>query len=157
VAQQSGFRFCNQCGVMTLNPPGGPCVAGGQHHAQGFLFVVNHGVPQAEGTQRNFRNCIHCRGLFLAEDLGSSDLGVCVVGGQHDRTNSHDYALAVNKPQDPINQDKWFVCVDCNLLFFGPFEGGKCVKNALGHNPGQGSPLPEYFPPHTGNPGDFIQ
>jgi hypothetical protein len=62
------------------------------------------------------------------KDLGSGDGGACIAGGQHERTNSDDYALAVNKPQDPVAQDKWFVCVNCNLLFFGPFNG-KCVKN----------------------------
>lgn len=90
------------------------------------------------------------------KDLGSGDGGACIAGGQHDRTNSDDYASAVNKPQDPVARISGSFAL--TATFCSSARSTASVSRIpLGHNPGQGSPLPEYFPPHTGNAGDFTQ
>jgi hypothetical protein len=45
------------------------------------------------------------------------------------------------------------VCVNCNLLFWGPATVQPCVKNPLSHNPG--SDFPNFVLPH-GPDSDFI-
>ena len=146
-AEQPGWNFCTKCGSMTFSNIPGPCVRGGNHNPQGFPFVLPHGAPAAPGSQGNFRRCRNCSGLFLVEDFGGGELGSCVVGGSHDRTGSHNYHLAHDLPEIAGAQSKWVVCVNCNLLFFGP-DGGHCVKNDLSHDPGGGN-FPVFVIPHN--------
>jgi hypothetical protein len=147
--EQTGWNFCTKCGSMTFSNIPAPCVAGGNHNPQGFPFVMPHGQPAAPGSQGHFRRCQKCSGMFLAEDVGSGAIGACVVGNPspHNPDTSLNFHLAHDIGDIPGAQGKWFVCVNCNLLFFGP-DGGHCVKNSLSHDPGQGN-FPEFVLPHN--------
>lgn len=63
MANQDQWHFCKKCGVMQFAQ--GPCVQGGQHEAQGSNFNLPHSIPEAPFTQRGWRFCNECHGLFF--------------------------------------------------------------------------------------------
>jgi hypothetical protein len=153
---QTQWRFCTKCSNMNFNNGvPGVCLAGGDHRQQGFDFGLPFGVPEGAVHERHFFFCKKCHCLFQEKDFGSGDdLGRCGGGGQHDRTDSTEFVL----PHDTavtVGQDKWVVCVNCHVLFFGPAANQKCIANSLGHNPGQGN-FPDFNVPHTADPANFI-
>ena len=149
MAQQQDWRFCQKCSNMTFNvgPGVGVCLAGGDHEPQGFNFHLPFGGPEGAKTERHFFFCNACHCMFQNKDFGSGDdLGGCAAGGQHDRRNSLEFVLPHDTPV-PDGQDKWVVCVNCHVLFFGPADLRHCTKSTLGHNPGQGN-IPIFNLPH---------
>jgi hypothetical protein len=152
---QGEWRFCKKCSNMTFNlaPRPGVCVAGGDHLSQGFNFELPFDRPEGERDQRHFFFCSKCHCLFQNIDFGGGDLGTCAAGGQHDRTDSFEFVLPHDRPVTN-GQDKWTVCVNCSVMFWGPAEHQPCIKNPLSHNPG--SDFLSFNLPHSADPSEFI-
>jgi hypothetical protein len=82
---QGEWRFCEKCkglffdgynikGVCPADRPGG-------HRAAGFNFVIPHDVASTETSQRDWRYCNNCYGMFFD---GYPKKGVCPAnGGSH--------------------------------------------------------------------------
>jgi hypothetical protein len=156
---QPEWHFCLKCSNMQWNTGApGMCLGVGQgnhglsdHKSQGYNFILPYGGEQTATQDRNFFFCSKCHCMFQQQDFGTGDdLGKCPKGGQHDRTDSFNFALPHDVPVDN-GQDKWVVCVNCNVLYYGPADPQKCAApGALSHSPGQGR-APNYNLPH----GDF--
>jgi hypothetical protein len=76
--RQGAWRFCNQCSGLFFDgyPDKGVCPAGGGHRAQGYEFVITHGVRDG-GAQ--FRYCSKCHCMIDAYGAPS----VCPAGDVH--------------------------------------------------------------------------
>jgi CubicO group peptidase (beta-lactamase class C family) len=86
--------------------------------------------------QDNWRWCNKCQALGFA---GSSGLGACSAGGQHDHVGSGDYALVDNDLAMP-GQDNWRWCNKCQTLCFaGSAALGKCAAGGLHDHAGSGN------------------
>jgi len=128
---QDQWHFCKKCGVMHFAK--GPCVQGGQHEAQGFNFNLPHSIPEAPFTQRGWRFCNECHGLFFEGIPGR-----CIKdGGPHTNRGSVDFVLTHSRAEAPGEQGKWFFCRNCGLMNFGPFDG-HCIAEKdheiIGHD-----------------------
>jgi hypothetical protein len=144
MAHQSGWNFCSKCGAMTLTSSPGPCVAGGNHQAQGFNFVLQNNIPEAPFTQQDWRQCVKCSGLYF----GPGEPKPCVKGGDHE-PGSLNFVLAHDIPETSNTQRKWFCCGHCSLMTFGPTIG-RCVADKQGTTIGHdGSASFEFVLPHT--------
>ncbi|MCX5377811.1 hypothetical protein [Streptomyces sp. NBC_00091] len=81
---QRDWRFCSKCyGLFFHGYPtsSGVCPAGGGGHAlAGYDFVLPHDIPQTANTQRDWRFCRKCYGLFF---WGYPTNGSCPAGGGH--------------------------------------------------------------------------
>ena len=127
MATQSRWHFCKKCAVMHFAK--GPCVAGGEHEAQGFNFKLRHSVPETRSTQRDWRFCKECHGLFFAGMPGR-----CIAGGAHTNQGSLDFVLPHSRPEGQGKQGKWFFCSNCSLMNFAP-NLGKCIAETLPGSP----------------------
>ncbi|BBY16941.1 hypothetical protein [Mycolicibacterium litorale] len=152
---QWGWRFCQKCGNMHWPEAGdGVCQTGGGHRPQGLLFALPFNRPVGAKSERNFYFCRACHSLFQQKAFGGgSDLGRCPEGGQHDRTDSFEFVLTKDRPVNNA-QDKWAVCVNCHVLWFGPVNG-HCPSATHGHNPGGGN-FPIFHINHSTDPDDWI-
>jgi hypothetical protein len=66
------------------------------------------------GTQRNWRWCSKCQGLWFGPNQATSN---CPQGGTHSLTGSGNYSLANNVG---AGQASWRWCNKCQGLWFGP-------------------------------------
>ena len=84
------------------------------------------------GTQRNWRWCSKCQGLWFA---GNPSQGVCPQGGTHTKSGSGNYSLVHQASPTPANhQANWRWCSKCQGLWFaGNMTAGKC-KAGGGHS-----------------------
>ena len=73
----------------------------------------------AWGTQRNWRWCSKCQGLWF----GGNPAGPCPAGGKHVKTGSGNYTLATNPGAGQAN---WRWCGKCQGLQFGGNPAGPC-------------------------------
>ena len=154
MANQDQWRFCRNCGVMHFAQ--GPCVvADGQHAARGFNFNLPHSIPEAPSTQRGWRFCHECHGLFHDDAAGKCKGN---GGGPHTNQGSVNFVLPHSRPAGPFEQGKWFPCKNCGLMNFGPIPGHCIVEGPssgiIGHDP---DPRIEFILPHTDKDKDFIQ
>jgi hypothetical protein len=70
------------------------------------------------GTQRNWRWCSKCQGLWFGPNQATSN---CPQGGTHSLTGSGNYSLVNNAVSTPANhQASWRWCSKCQGLWFGP-------------------------------------
>jgi hypothetical protein len=102
------------------------------------------------GTQRNWRWCNKCQGLWFGPNAARSN---CPQGGQHSSAGSGNYSLFHNATPTPTNhQPEWRWCSKCQGLWFGPNaaqsncpQGGRHRRTASGnyslaHQIGAGQP-----------------
>jgi hypothetical protein len=66
---QKNWRFCYQCFGMFYDADNQRdsnirCPAGGFHRAYGYNFVLPHDVAEGPNTQKNWRFCPQCFGMF---------------------------------------------------------------------------------------------
>src|SRR5918993_161968 len=91
------------------------------------------GVPPW-GTQRNWRWCNKCQGLWFGPNREQSD---CPQGGRHARTGSGNYALANGIG---AGQPDWRWCNKCQGLWFGPNrEQSDCPQGGRHSRDGSGN------------------
>ena len=70
------------------------------------------------GTQRNWRRCSKCQGLWFGPNAAQS---TCPEGGSHSSAGSDNYSLVRNAASTPPNhQANWRWCSKCQGLWFGP-------------------------------------
>ncbi|MEW2526461.1 hypothetical protein [Streptomyces sp. NPDC047071] len=90
---QRNWRFCDKCyGQFFYGyPTNGRCPTGGGHRkATGdYDFVLPHDIPENGKSQRNWRFCDKCYGLFF---YGYPTDGVCPAGDAH-RKAGFDFVL----------------------------------------------------------------
>jgi hypothetical protein len=81
-------------------------------------------VP-AWGTQRNWRWCDKCQGLWFG---GGASQGTCPAGGTHSKTGSGNYSLVRQaSPTPPNHEANWRWCNKCQGLWFaGNMTAGRC-------------------------------
>lgn len=75
----------------------------------------------AWGTQRNWRWCSKCQGLWF----GGNPAGRCPAGDNHIKTGSANYSLVHNATSAPGQAD-WRWCKKCQGLWFGGNPAGPC-------------------------------
>jgi hypothetical protein len=75
----------------------------------------------AWGTQRNWRWCSKCQGMWF----GGNPAGPCPGGGNHTKTGSGNYSLVHNATSAP-GQANWRWCSKCQGLWFGGNPPGPC-------------------------------
>lgn len=88
----------------------------------------------AWGTQRNWRWCSKCQGLFFGGNAGSK----CPVGGSHIKIGSGNYSLVHNATSAP-GQSNWRWCSKCQGLWFGGNPAGKCPGGGVHTKVGSGN------------------
>jgi hypothetical protein len=136
---QRGWRFCDKCFAMFFAGTAagaGRCVAGGQHHGQGFEFYLPHDLPDPAQGQKDWRFCGKCRGMYF--DGRSDWKGICPAGGGHAGTGFNFY-LEHDVPADANHQADWRFCQKCAALFFqGTDATPKGVCTAGGNHSLQG-------------------
>jgi hypothetical protein len=90
----------------------------------------------AWGTQRNWRWCSKCQGLWFA---GGSSQGKCPAGGSHSKTGSGNYSL-VHQATIAPGQANWRWCSKCQGLWFaGNPSQGKCPAGGTHIKTGSGN------------------
>jgi peptidase M23-like protein len=150
---QHGWRFCFKCKSMWYGWWATTSVCPydntTQHSASGSDDYSLH--VSCEDTQRNWRRCSKCFGLFFQPTGG----GVCPQdGGAHADLVNLNYTLCVNV--SPVNaghplapkqrsvppfptgwQADWRYCYKCGLLFFGPNQSiSRCPAPGNGRHSG---------------------
>ncbi|SES34506.1 hypothetical protein SAMN04487983_104411 [Streptomyces sp. yr375] len=90
---QRDWRFCDKCFGMFFYgyPTNGTCPTGGGHRkAVGdYDFVLPHDIPPTATSQRNWRFCDKCFGMFF---YGYPTNGVCPAGTVHHMAG-YDFVL----------------------------------------------------------------
>jgi hypothetical protein len=114
---QGDWRFCRKCGGMFWDGDAnfkGACPGGTQaepgHASAGFNFVLLHDVPGAPRTQRAWRFCAKCAGLYF--DGYSPNTGACRgAGGGGHAPAGFEFVL----PHNPGGEldGGWRFCVKC--------------------------------------------
>ncbi len=103
MSNQDNWRFCNKCHALWWNGSDrkGVCPVDGAEHdgANSWNFDLQANVGNPPGTQDNWRFCNKC---FVLWWNGASQKGPCAAGGDHDPTNSWDFAVT-GAPDPPIN------------------------------------------------------
>lgn len=90
----------------------------------------------AWGTQRNWRWCNKCQGLWFA---GNATQGKCPAGGAHTKTGSGNYSL-VHAATIAPGQSNWRWCKKCQGLWFaGNTTAGKCPAGGTHSKVGSGN------------------
>ena len=90
----------------------------------------------AWGTQRNWRWCNKCQGLWFA---GNPTAGKCPAGGTHVKTGSGNYSL-VHQATIAPGQSNWRWCSKCQGLWFGGNPtAGKCPAGGTHIKTGSGN------------------
>ncbi len=80
----------------------------------------------AWGTQRNWRWCSKCQGLWF----GGNSAGRCPAGGGHTKVGSGNYSL-VHQATTAPGQSNWRWCSKCQGLWFGGNPAGKCPASGV--------------------------
>ena len=88
----------------------------------------------AWGTQRNWRWCSKCQGLWF----GGNPAGKCPAGGTHTKAGSGNYSLVHNATAVP-GQPNWRWCSKCQGLWFGGNPAGKCPAGGTHTKVGSGN------------------
>ena len=126
---QHGWSLCNNCNGLYLGRTGSVCPNGGLHKTRlgGADYMIVKDSPNASG-QHDWRWCHKCHGLFFGGNPGSH----CPFGGQHDKSQSGDYALI----QATFNgvQSNWRWCHKCQGLSFGGSLSSKCPADSGKHS-----------------------
>lgn len=90
----------------------------------------------AWGTQRNWRWCNKCQGLWFA---GNPTSGACPAGGAHVKTGSGNYSL-VHQATIAPGQSNWRWCSKCQGLWFaGNATSGACPAGGAHVQTGSGN------------------
>ncbi|MGY2116605.1 CAP domain-containing protein [Nocardia gipuzkoensis] len=155
MAEQTNWRFCPKCFGLyydgderqpkaTGRCPGGDTRWPG-HEPYLLNFALPHDVPQNAKTQRNWRFCVQCFGMFYNGDTRGFK-GRCPApatpGGGHDPVQSYDFVLPYGVAQTAKTQRDWRFCVQCFGMFYnGDMRGfkGRCPAPATaggGHDAG---------------------
>jgi hypothetical protein len=140
--RQGNWRHCGQCaGIFWAGPaqahppiypnrPAGHCPAGGPHVAGNatagspklYAFVLPHNISAGERSQRDWRYCGRCAGLFWA---GHPSGGVCPVGpgghqaGAGPAAPGFDFVLPhIGPGEDRFHERDWRFCARCFQLVF---------------------------------------
>lgn len=89
-------------------------------------------------TQRNWRWCNKCQGLWYGPYQGSS---TCPEGGQHSLSGSGNYSLVVSPAVAPPNhQIGWRWCNKCQGLWYGPNQASSnCPEGSTHSQTGSGN------------------
>ncbi|BEP11787.1 hypothetical protein acdb102_00980 [Acidothermaceae bacterium B102] len=126
---QQDWRFCNKCNTMFFDgfaDNKGACPAdGGPHAAQGYMFVLEHDVPEVPNTQGAWRFCNKCSAMFFdgfpTKGKCDRDLGDHVAQG-------FVFVLPHDVPSSPTQQTAWRFCNKCFVMFFDGFDAkGHCA------------------------------
>jgi len=88
----------------------------------------------AWGTQRGWRWCNKCEGLWFGGNPGSK----CPAGGVHSKTGSGNYSL-VHQATSAPGQSNWRWCSKCQGLWFGGNPAGACPAGAKHIKTGSGN------------------
>lgn len=89
----------------------------------------------AWGTQRNWRWCNKCQGLWFGGNTGSK----CPASGAHSKTGSGNYSLVHNATNVP-GQANWRWCNKCQGLWFaGNATNGVCPAGGAHTKVGSGN------------------
>ena len=88
----------------------------------------------AWGTQRNWRWCSKCQGLWFGGKAGSK----CPAGGAHTKVGSGNYSL-VHAATSAPGQSNWRWCSKCQGLWFGGNPAGKCPGGGVHTKVGSGN------------------
>ena len=88
----------------------------------------------AWGTQRNWRWCSKCQGLWFGGNAGSK----CPAGGAHTKVGSGNYSL-VHAATSAPGQSNWRWCSKCQGLWFGGNPAGKCPGGGVHTKVGSGN------------------
>jgi Matrixin/Putative peptidoglycan binding domain len=86
-------------------------------------------------SQRNWRYCAKCQGLFWA---GSGD-SVCPAGGEHSKTGSGNYSLRHNAPLIMQWQSNWRYCSKCKGLWWAGSGSSVCPDGGQHTKTGSGN------------------
>lgn len=88
----------------------------------------------AWGTQRNWRWCSKCQGMWF----GGNPAGPCPAGGKHTKTGSGNYSL-VHQATSAPGQSNWRWCSKCQGLWFGGNPAGPCPTGGKHTKSGSGN------------------
>ena len=88
----------------------------------------------AWGTQRNWRWCSKCQGMWF----GGNPAGPCAGGGNHTKAGSGNYSLVHNATSAP-GQANWRWCSKCQGLWFGGNPAGPCPAGGKHIKTGSGN------------------
>lgn len=88
----------------------------------------------AWGTQRNWRWCSKCQGMWF----GGNAAGPCPAGGTHTKAGSGNYSLLHNATGAP-GQSNWRWCSKCQGMWFGGNPAGPCPAGGKHVKAGSGS------------------
>jgi hypothetical protein len=91
-------------------------------------------TSMAWGTQRNWRWCSKCQGLWF----GGNPAGPCPAGGKHSKTGSGNYSL-VHQATSAPGQANWRWCKKCQGLWFGGNPAGPCPAGGKHSKTGSGN------------------
>ena len=84
------------------------------------------------GTQRNWRWCSRCQGLWFGPSQAQS---TCPEGGNHSQTGSGNYSLVHQaSPTPPNHQANWRWCSKCQGLWFGPNQAQSTCPEGGNHS-----------------------
>lgn len=130
-AVQEEWRYCSKCHVMFFNGyrAKGRCGAGGAHRAQGYNFVLPHGIGESAQAQAAWRYCVRCQAMFFD---GYPHKGACPAGGGH-AAEGFMFVLPHDVREGGLNQGRWRFCQQCHAMFFdGYADKGHCAAGG-GH------------------------
>ena len=111
----------------------GACPAGGGHLANGFNFVLPHGLPAGANQQSAWRDCGKCRALFYDGDPANK--GTCAMAapapdpaGLAHGANGVTFVLPHQVVAGAKAQDGWRYCGKCRSMFYDsdPANKGRC-------------------------------
>jgi hypothetical protein len=87
--QANWFRNCMV--FIAVGGVAGTCAKDRAPHrstTRSFNFHLPHDIPEAPGTQRDWRFCRKCHVLYFGGHTGP-----CVLGGMHEQDKSFDFVL----------------------------------------------------------------
>lgn len=134
-AVQNQWRYCRKCHVMFYDGYSnkGRCAAGGGHLAQGYNFMLTHGVAETPKAQSAWRYCEKCHAMFFD---GYPQKGACAAGGGH-RAQGFVFVLPHDVPPRGVVQKDWRYCEKCHAMFFDGYPNkGRCP--AMGGHTAEG-------------------
>jgi hypothetical protein len=104
----------------------------GGHWSEGFNFVLPHDVAETAASQKNWRYCTQCGGLFFDGYNDKTFQNVCPRGGAHNPAG-FNFVVPHDVAEDANRQKDWRYCMQCGVLFFENFPS-VCPKGG-GHLP----------------------
>ena len=97
----------------------------------GYMCCGTRPSPATPITrQGGWRRCKKCEGMFYGE---TSRGGKCPAGGAHDKSDSGNYLVTQNTPDDS-GQHYWRWCNKCQSMFYAGHGTGTCSSGG-GHDP----------------------